>query len=267
MSSAVSVIAIPALTGVDHTNNPNEILRINESQLAWIGKKFHLLWRFISFSIQFSSPPLSHSHSHSLFLSFFVSGSIVFIFQAIGCIFSGLLAGPMGRKKAMLMVNIPHILGWIILHSATSVSQIFTSFMLFGLGNGLMESPVITYVGEISLVVVDSLSTVWKIKWLPTFREPSIRGTLTACSSVSCSLGAFIVILLGSLMPWRSVALTCTCVPIITLLLIVFVSELLSDNERMVIVKHNRIWLIKNSIYRFLKHRCGFYRNTVQQTR
>lgn len=54
--------------------------------------------------------------------------------------------------------------------------------------------------------------------------EPSIRGMLTACSAISTNLGIFGTILLGSLMPWRTVAVTCLFLPIITIILLVFVS-------------------------------------------
>lgn len=80
----------------------------------------------------------------------FASGSIVFIFQAIGSIFSGLLAAPIGRKKAMIIVNIPFIFAWAMMYFASSVTEIFAASVLLGIGNGLLESPVITYVGEIS---------------------------------------------------------------------------------------------------------------------
>lgn len=58
----------------------------------------------------------------------------------------------MGRKRAMLFVNIPHLLGWFLLYFATSLTDIFIGMSLLGLGVGLMEAPIITYVGEIWLV-------------------------------------------------------------------------------------------------------------------
>lgn len=63
---------------------------------------------------------------------------------------SGFLASWLGRKRSMIFVNIPHIVGWIILYAAKNVDQIFMGNILLGMGNGLMESPVILYVGEIA---------------------------------------------------------------------------------------------------------------------
>lgn len=49
----------------------------------------------------------------------------------------------------MMIVNIPHIIGWLIMYNANSVWMIFMANILFGLGVGLMEAPIITYIGEI----------------------------------------------------------------------------------------------------------------------
>lgn len=50
----------------------------------------------------------------------------------------------------MLVVNLPLIVAWFMLYKASSVLQIFIANVLLGLGVGLMESPIITYVGEIT---------------------------------------------------------------------------------------------------------------------
>lgn len=49
----------------------------------------------------------------------------------------------------MLLVNIPHVISWLMMYMANSVWMIFVANILFGLGVGLMEAPIITYVGEI----------------------------------------------------------------------------------------------------------------------
>lgn len=50
----------------------------------------------------------------------------------------------------MLVVNIPHIIAWLLLYTAASKEIIFIAFGLLGLGVGLMEAPIITYLGEIT---------------------------------------------------------------------------------------------------------------------
>lgn len=74
----------------------------------------------------------------------------MFMCQAIGSLFSGMLASWLGRKRAMYIVNIPHIIGWGMLYFAQSVNEVFIATVLLGVGNGLLESPVVLYVGEIA---------------------------------------------------------------------------------------------------------------------
>lgn len=55
----------------------------------------------------------------------------------------------LGRKSAMMIVNIPLLVAWFMMYNASSVWEIFVANVLLGLGAGLMESPVLTYVSEI----------------------------------------------------------------------------------------------------------------------
>lgn len=62
---------------------------------------------------------------------------------------SGWITEPIGRKKAMFFVNIPHLVAWTLLYYSTTLTEVFVASVLLGLGVGLMEAPIITYVGEI----------------------------------------------------------------------------------------------------------------------
>ncbi|GAB0097348.1 facilitated trehalose transporter Tret1 [Sergentomyia squamirostris] len=132
-------------------------------------------------------------------------GSIAFICTPIGSILSGWVTEPIGRKNAMILVNLPHIAAWLLLHFATSVPQMYLAAILLGLGTGFMEAPVVTYVGEIC--------------------QPSIRGIITSCTGVAATLGFFIGYLLGTLVTWREAALICLTIPIFTIIAICFVPE------------------------------------------
>lgn len=66
----------------------------------------------------------------------------------------------MGRKLSMILVNITPLVGWLMTGLSHSVTMLYISNAIMGLGIGFMEAPVLTYVGEIS--------------------QPSIRGMLTA---------------------------------------------------------------------------------------
>lgn len=74
----------------------------------------------------------------------------MYLAQPLGSTMSGWLSGTIGRKKSMMLANIPHIFAWIMLFFATSISQVFLASILLGLGVGLMEAPTLTYVGEIT---------------------------------------------------------------------------------------------------------------------
>lgn len=59
-------------------------------------------------------------------------------------------ADPLGRKRAMLISNIPFIIAWMMMYYANQVWHILVAYALMGFGVGLMQPPVITYIGEIS---------------------------------------------------------------------------------------------------------------------
>lgn len=77
--------------------------------------------------------------------------SICFIGQPIGSLISAVLTDQIGRRKTMLFVTLPNITAWITLAHAKSLPIIFISFGLFGIGAGLMEAPIMTYLSEIWL--------------------------------------------------------------------------------------------------------------------
>lgn len=93
-------------------------------------------------------------------------GSITYICQPLGSVISGFLFEPLGRKKAMLLVNLPHILGWLLIYFATSISHLYIAAVILGAGIGFMEAPIITYVGEIC--------------------QPKWRGMLAAYAGLYC---------------------------------------------------------------------------------
>ncbi|XP_059619775.1 facilitated trehalose transporter Tret1-like [Phlebotomus argentipes] len=168
LSVAFPTIVIPALRGTLNSVDATETLTLTEVEASWLG-------------------------------------SIAFVCQPVGSVLSGWITEPLGRKLSMILVNIPHIIAWIMLYYASSLAELYTAAILLGLGVGFMEAPIITYVGEIS--------------------EPSIRGILTSCAGVSVMLGIFTVYFLGTVVTWRVAALICLAVPLSTLVAICFVPE------------------------------------------
>lgn len=131
--------------------------------------------------------------------------SINLLTVPIGCLLSGLLTQPFGRKKSMMVLNIPLIIAWLIYNNATSVAGLYVALSLTGLAGGLLEAPVLTYVAEIT--------------------QPGLRGLLSATSSMCVILGVFIQFLLGSVYEWRTVALINTAIPLLAIVAISQVPE------------------------------------------
>lgn len=112
LSVAFPTIVIPALTGHGNSYNADEYLRLSPSDASWFG-------------------------------------SIAYICQPVGSLLSGWISEPLGRKRAMFFVNIPHVIAWIMMYNAATIGEVFAANVMLGLGVGLMEAPIITYVGEI----------------------------------------------------------------------------------------------------------------------
>ncbi|XP_077288072.1 facilitated trehalose transporter Tret1-like [Arctopsyche grandis] len=132
-------------------------------------------------------------------------GSISLILQPLGSVLSGCTLEPLGRKMSLLIVNIPHVIAWLMLYFAQDVTTLFCGNALIGLGIGFMEAPIVTYVGEIS--------------------HPTVRGMLTAYSQIYVQLGFFLALLMGTFISWRQFALTSLAIPFITFFLILTIPE------------------------------------------
>ncbi|XP_013165963.1 PREDICTED: facilitated trehalose transporter Tret1-like [Papilio xuthus] len=132
-------------------------------------------------------------------------GSMAFLCQPVGSIFSGPLLDYFGRKKALFLVNIPHLIAWLLMYYAWNVPSLFVGNALLGIGIGIMEAPSVTYVGEVT--------------------DPSIRGCLTTLTNGFTSAGMFVAYLLGTVLPWRQAALVSLSVPLATMALVLLVPE------------------------------------------
>lgn len=214
LSIAFPTIVIPALTGLNSEINPNETIQLTAVQASWLG-------------------------------------SIGYVFEPLGSFFSGLISEPLGRKKAMFLVNIPHLIGWLMLYYSTTLTEVFVAHTLLGLGKA----------GQIIFLIINNkidkflfLHRCWSdgstdhhlcrrdlvrlaqsklsmhMQWIQSIfllisSQKSIRGILIALSGIAATLGLFIVFLLGSLTEWRNVALYCLSVPIITMVAVCFIPE------------------------------------------
>lgn len=131
----------------------------------------------------------------------------------------------------MLSVNVPFIIAWCLMYQAQSVAVILIASGMMGMGIGLLESPVITYIGEIRYETLQTFKFYSKYRVTRTFificifSEPSLRGILIAYTSAMFSFGMLFVFTLNTLFAWRTVALICMFIPILTVIGLCFVPE------------------------------------------
>ncbi|KAG5329972.1 TRET1 protein, partial [Acromyrmex heyeri] len=123
----------------------------------------------------------------------------------IGCLASGPVSQYLGRKRTMMLANIPFVVAWLIYYYSSNPGMLLAALAITGLTGGLLEGPVITYVAEVT--------------------QPYLRGMLSATSSMAVILGIFTQMLSGSLVHWRTVALINLIYPILCFLALCLVPE------------------------------------------
>ncbi|KAH8417184.1 hypothetical protein KR222_005930, partial [Zaprionus bogoriensis] len=180
MTLGFPTIVIPAIQGGEGRNEHNGEIVLNKDEISWFS-------------------------------------SINLICVPLGCLFSGVLTQPLGKRRAMQFVNLPILAAWLLFHFSTRTEHLYAALCLAGLGGGLMEAPVLTYVAEIT--------------------EPKYRGILSALGTTCVITGVFVQFILGSLMDWRSVAAVSSAFPVITIVMLCFVPE-------------SPIWLIREQRFR-----------------
>lgn len=133
---AFSTVAVAALTNRNKDVNKDEFLHFDPEQASWLGMRWFDIREFVNkdWYIDFALQ---------------LTGSLVFIGELIGSVGSGWITDQLGRKLAMLLVNIPIVVAWTTLANATSNDMVMSAVGLLGVSVGLMEAPVITYLGEI----------------------------------------------------------------------------------------------------------------------
>lgn len=186
-------IIIPALTGLNSQHNPDEHLTITAEQASWIGEK---KWEVQGLNVRKTSTSL-------LIVIEYISAAIYSLTFMFGSLLSSFL-DPLGRKKSIILGNVPFLIGWLCLYYSNSLWTIYISLAILGATGGCLESPIICYVSEVV--------------------EPSIRTILLATTSFTVEFGIASVYFLGNQMPWRDAALVCAAVPIVAALIMLIVS-------------------------------------------
>jgi len=113
----------------------------------------------------------------------------------IGCIFSGYIMDSIGRRKTLLLTEVPLIIGWLLIAFASNVEMIYAGRILCGLGSGLVGAPARVYTSECS--------------------QPHLRGTLTALAGIGISLGVLLQYTIGAFTTWQIAAGLSAVIPLL----------------------------------------------------
>ncbi|KAK9886074.1 hypothetical protein WA026_014859 [Henosepilachna vigintioctopunctata] len=157
-------------------------------------------------------------------------GSITLITIPFGCLVSGIVTQPLGRRRSMQLINIPFCISWICYYFSSKIWHIFTILFVIGFNGGLMEAPVLTYVAEIS--------------------QPHLRGMLSSSALVTTAAGVLLQFTLGNFLDWRSISICSAIIPIISFFLLFFIPE-------------TPIWLISRKRYEEAKESLAWLRGWV----
>ncbi|XP_025423144.1 facilitated trehalose transporter Tret1-2 homolog [Sipha flava] len=122
-----------------------------------------------------------------------------------GCILAGYLTDLLGRKRTLIALQLPAIVGWLLVGFAPSLPWIYVGRFLVGLSSGMIGAPSRVYTAEVS--------------------QPHVRGVLAAFASVGTSLGVMLEYSIGSVVDWDTLAIINATVPALSLLLAFFIPE------------------------------------------
>ncbi|XP_011347080.1 facilitated trehalose transporter Tret1 isoform X2 [Ooceraea biroi] len=123
----------------------------------------------------------------------------------IGCLASGYMMDMFGRKRSLIITEIPALLGWLLITFATDIRMIYAGRFFVGLGSGMVGAPARVYTSEVT--------------------QPHLRGMLTAIASVGVSTGVLIEYALGSMLTWNVCAAISGILPLTALLLMFLFPE------------------------------------------
>lgn len=110
-----------------------------------------------------------------------------------------------GRKRSMLLVNIPLLITWLLLYFATNLFHLYLGLCLAGVSGGMLDTPAHIYTGETT--------------------QPRYRGMLATTGTIWFILGLTSQFFLGMFWEWRTVALFNCCIPILAFCFLCLIPE------------------------------------------
>ncbi|XP_064118415.1 facilitated trehalose transporter Tret1-like isoform X2 [Macrobrachium nipponense] len=146
-----------------------------------------------------------------------MAGSLVQLGSLFGAFFAGWLVNVVGRRRSLQINTVPYFLGWII----TGLSSCSTVFLLgrflSGLGVGLANVAVNTYIMETA--------------------DTKLRGTMSVVPVFCIVFGGQYTLGLGTFLPWHSLSLVCLA----PVLLMVFASFVIPESPSFLVLRGQRV--------------------------
>jgi hypothetical protein len=110
-----------------------------------------------------------HAAVHSLMLltaSVRSAASLAAIATPIGCLVTGVLLDWLGRRRTLMVVNMPAVLGWLLIATASHSEpwftyQLYAGRLLTGLATGMSSSPATVYVSEVADKSLRGMMVTW----------------------------------------------------------------------------------------------------------
>lgn len=87
--------------------------------------------------------------------------SINYIGKLFGSLSSGFVSETLGRRTAMILINIPHLLAFVLFYFSKSIWNVFVAVTLLGFGSGFLKAPSSCFVAEIRCVLNNSNYFWW----------------------------------------------------------------------------------------------------------
>ncbi|KAI9585287.1 hypothetical protein GQX74_001134 [Glossina fuscipes] len=132
-------------------------------------------------------------------------GSLLCAGGALGTIFFSWCADKIGRKRSLLLIGLPALLGWWIIPFAQNSLHLCLARLLGGFGGGGIFSVIPLYITE--------------------FSEDKSRGILGTFLIVSCNTGILVAFILGNFFTYSAVAWALSSLPLLFILCFAFLPE------------------------------------------
>ena len=111
-----------------------------------------------------------------------ISASLSSLTTPIGCLLSGYLMDLIGRKRTLIITEVPLILGWLLISFSSCVEMIYVGRLLVGLGSGMVGAPARVYTSEGTLYLFN-ISPSESVMCKPCF----MKTTFPIYASTSCN--------------------------------------------------------------------------------